>query len=46
MLMTCGGAIFCFKNLILLFAPKVYPVYLGFIFPSIGMILSVIKFGV
>jgi len=31
---------------VLLFTTKVYPVYLGLIFPLIGMILSMIKFGV
>ena len=31
---------------ILLFNRKIYPIYLGFIIPLIGMILSIIKFGV
>lgn len=31
---------------ILLFNKKVYPLYLGFIIPIIGMTLSIIKFGI
>jgi len=31
---------------VLLFTPKLYPVYLGLIIPLIGMILSIVKFGI
>ena len=31
---------------VLLFTPKLYPVYLGLIIPFIGMTLSMIKFGI